>query len=353
VTGLDALAFLEVALANCVSRLDPGEAQYTCVLDPAGVALDDLFLYRLQEQRFLIVSNAANAERVWDWLRALAAGAVLIEAGLPAVRAPGRVALRDLRDAGDDSLVGLALQGPASPTLLDRLCSRGKGSVSFRRLRPNRIVGATVAGAAGLVARTGYTGETWGYELYVHPAEAGAVWDAILREGQPLGVLPAGLAARDSTRTEVGLPLFGHELEGEWGLTPTEAGYGFVVRLHVPFFVGRCSYMERARNAQRHLLRLRGRGRKSVRPGHAIIDDDGRVVGAVTSFSFLTDEFDFVALAWAEEGFRPEPGSEVRAVRVAHDRYSPPPKSGAVVPLRVLSRFPDDGERNSWLQEYC
>jgi len=355
VTGPDTLAFLEVTLANCVARLDPGEAQYTCILDPQGVALDDLFLYRLGERRFLIVSNAANAECVWDWLQALAGGACSIDpdpsygAGK---RAPGRVTLRNLREAGDDSLVGLALQGPVSLQVLSGLCAGPEEARRLGRLQPNRIMRATLAGAPALVARTGYTGERMGFELYLHPDRAAEIWHTILTAGAPLGVLPAGLAARDSTRTEAGLPLFGHELEGEWGLTPTEAGYGFVVRLHVPFFVGRGPYMERTRKARRHLLRLRGGGRKSVRPGHVIINDDGRIVGAVTSFSFVTEGFDFVALAWAEEGFRPEPGDEVRAARVRHDRYSAPPKPGAVVSLNVLGRFPNDDERDSWPQRY-
>ena len=351
VTGPDALAFLEVALTNCVSRLDPGEAQYTCILDPDGVALDDLFLYRLEEQRFMIVSNAANAERVWDWLQALRGGNVLIDSDLPAKRAPGRVTLRNLREAGGDALMGLAFQGPASLEVLARLCAGPEESDRLCRLRSNRVTQATLADTPALVARTGYTGERVGFELYLHPEGAGKVWEAILAEGQSLGVLPAGLAARDSTRTEAGLPLFGHELEGEWGLTATEAGYGFIVRFHVPFFVGRRAYMARSRQSRRHLLRLKGEGRRSVRPGHVVIDEDARAVGAVTSFSFVNKEFDFVALAWVEEDFTPEPGVEVRAARLRRDRYSAPPGPDARVSLTALTRFPHDEERLSWAQE--
>ncbi len=352
VAGSDALAFLEGALANCVSRLDPGEAQYTCTLDPDGVALDDLFLYRLQRDRFVIVSNAANAERVLDWLGALRSGSVLIDPDLPGKLLPGDVKLRSLREAGDDSLVGMALQGPASSGVLGRLCGGAEDRPRLSRLAPNRITRATVVGVPALIARTGYTGELMGFELYVHPDRAVEVWRAILAEGEPVGVLPAGLAARDSARVEAGLPLFGHELEGECGLTLTEAGYGFIVRFHVPFFVGRQPYMERAGRSRRHLLRLRGRGRRSVRPGHVIVDGQGRPVGAVTSFSFLTDGFDFVALAWVEEGFQPEPGTQVDAVRVRQGLYSAPARPELVVPLAVLTRFPEEEERQQWAQKY-
>jgi len=352
VAGPDALHFLEGALANCVSRLDPGEAQYTCILDPNGVALDDLFLYRIERDRFFIVSNAANAERVLDWLGELQSGSHLIDRENPAARLANRVTLRDLRDAGADALVGLALQGPASRRLLAGLCGGPREAALVMRLGLHHMTQVTLAGVTARVARTGYTGEKYGYELYVHPDRARQVWEAILEAGESAGVLPAGLAARDSTRIEAGLPLFGHELEGEGGLSPTEAGYGFIVRLHVPFFVGRRPYVARARRSRRHLLRLRGAGRRSVRPGHVIVDEEDRQVGVVSSFSFLTAEFDFAALAWVEESFDPHPGKDVRAVRIPQGRYTPPAKPSAVVHLSVVSRFPDDGERAGWPQKY-
>lgn len=109
--------------------------------------------------------------------------------------------------------------------------------------------------------------------------------------------------------------------------------------------------MMRSRESRRHLLRLKGEGRRSVRPGHVVIDEDARAVGAVTSFSFINEEFDFVALAWVEEGFTPEPGVEVRAARLRRDRYSAPPGPDARVSLTALTRFPDDEERLSWAQE--
>jgi glycine hydroxymethyltransferase len=376
------LAFLEGALTNCVSRLDPGEAQYTCILDPEGRALDDLFLYRLQQDGFLIVSNAANAEHVWDSLTALHAGTACVDPELPAKRLPHRVTLRNLRESGEASLLNLAFQGPASLGVLAALCADASESGRLGRLRPNHVTSVTLAGIAVEVARTGYTGERVGFELYVHPEEAPELWHAILEKGKSAGVLPAGLAARDSTRTEAGLPLFGHELEGDCGLTPTEAGYGFVVRDHVPFFVGRRAYMERARASRRHLLRLQGKGRKTVRPGHTILDAPadgrapterapGRPVGAVTSFSFVTPDFDFIVLAWVEEGFTPPPGTQVQAARLPYAGLSIPSNPGgatggrqptgaeklavpseSLVPLTVLSRFPTEQERLTWAQRY-
>ncbi|MFW6107830.1 MAG: aminomethyltransferase family protein, partial [bacterium] len=350
IAGRGAVPFLDTLLANCVSRLDPGQAQYTYLLYPDGTALDDLYIYRLARDRFMIVANAANAERDWDWINAVNSRQVAIDAELPARQVELPVQVRNLRE---DGLVGLALQGPRSATLLGRLADRTADRFAIDRLEQNRFIDAPITGIPCTVAATGYTGETVGFELYVHPDRCVDLWNRLLEAGEPLGVRPAGLGARDSTRTEAGFPLFGHELEGPCGLSITEAGYGFVARFHVPFFIGRRAYIDRVRNARQTVIRLRGRGRRSVRPGHAIIDPDGTPVGQVTSFAYARPDFTFFALAAVASSANVQPGDRVRAVRQNIERYEPPAKEGAVVELDARTRFPEDEERASWPELYA
>ena len=348
VSGPKALHFLDVVTANCVSRLDPGEAQYSSLLRPNGTAIDDIYLYRLAWDRFMMVANAANAERVADWLETVNSHTISIDEEMPAKETDGPVSIRNLRDAGEASRVGLALQGPLSLRILQQLASNQAERFALKTLVTNSVVNVRLADSEVMVARTGYTGEALGFELYVHPDQAGDLWAAMLEVGTPLGALPAGLGARDSTRVEAGFPLFGHELEGDLGISMTEAGYGFITRFHVPFFIGRRPYMERAATSRRHLLRLQGRGRKTLRPGHVILSKDGRAVGEVTSFAYVHEDMTFIALACVEEDFSPEPGQNILGARIRAEKLDGVPEERSLVELVVLSRFPEDAERDAW-----
>jgi glycine hydroxymethyltransferase len=288
-----------------------------------------------------------------DWVAAVNSRRFAIDEEMPAKEIDAPVRLRDLRHAGDESLIGLAFQGPASPAVLGKLADKPSERGVLERLAPNAFATVRLAGLKAMVARTGYTGEKKGFEIYVHPIHAEKFWNAALTAGRPLGVLPAGLGARDSTRVEAGFPLFGHELEGELGLSLTEAGYGFVVRFHQPFFIGRASYMERARRSRRHILRLRGQGRKTLRSGHAILDASGRAVGRVTSFAYVHEDMTFIVLACVEESFQPAPGSLVRGARAAAGELSSRPDERSLVELTALTRFPDDDERAVWPVRYA
>ena len=352
VSGPQALHLLEVVAANCVSRLDPGQAQYSSLLRPNGTAIDDIYVYRLAWGRFMLVANAANAERVADWLHAVNSHKISIDKDLPAKEVNGPVSIRDLRDADQASRIGLALQGPLSLRIMQQLASNQAERFALRTLVTNSAANVRLADIEVLVARTGYTGEALGFELYVHPDQAGDLWTAMLAVGTPLGALPAGLGARDSARVEAGFPLFGHELEGKLGISMTEAGYGFVTRFHVPFFIGRKPYMERAATSRRHLLRLQGCGRKTLRPGHVILNEDGKAVGEVTSFAYVHADTTFIALACVEEDFCPEPGRNILGARIRVERLDGVPEERSLVGLTVLSRFPEDTERDAWPARY-
>jgi len=348
VSGAASLEFLDALLANCVSRLDTGQAQYTTILDPEGTHLDDLFLYRIERDRFMLVANAANAERVMDWMRAVNSREVIVDLDFPGKKLDGPVEIRDLRNAGEESRVGLALQGPLSLRLMQELAESPADRAALQRLTANAFAAVTIAGADVIAARTGYTGEKMGFEIFVHPDAAPTVWNAFLEHGRPLGLLPCGLGARDSTRVEAGFPLFGHELEGPLGISIIEAGYGFVPRFHVPFFIGRDRFMRRATRDRRHVIRLRGRGRKTLRPGHVILDANGEVAGEVTSFAYIREDMTFIVLACVEARFRPQPGETVLGARITRDRFMGPPEERRLVELTLLTRFPGPEERDAW-----
>jgi len=353
VSGTNATQFLDVVLANCVTRLRPGTAQYTYILYPDGTAIDDLYLYCITKERYIVVANASNAERDMHWLVSAAEGRCAIDTEVAAREAPGGVAIRDLRDAGPDSLAAVAFQGPKAKRILMRLADSDADRLALTAIDRNEFRVVSIAGTRAMVARTGYTGEEVGYEISVHPDSLTAFWDTVLDAGRAEGVLPAGLGARDSTRAEAGLPLFGHELEGDCALSLTDAGYGFVVRFHVPFFVGRRAYLERTRTAAQRVVRLRGSGRRSVRAGHAIVDEGGRAVGSVTSFAYVDADMNFVVLAAVDRGFKPLPGQRVTAVRVARSKYEAPPEANKSVELVAQPRFPTSEERSGWKGVYA
>ncbi len=287
VSGDDACRFLDILMTNYVPRIRPGQSQYTYLLDPAGRVMDDLLIYQRSPDRYMVVANAANQDRVLAWLRAAAARTVILDEARPEVDVGGGVTIRDLKhpEAGADRLIDLGFQGPVSRDVLLRLAADPASRTALSALRKSEIADATLAGIPVVVSRTGYTGEETGYELFVHPDEAVRLWRAILEAGAPDGVRPAGLGARDSTRTEAGFPLFGHELAGDHDLDPIEAGYGAFVKFHKPFFVGREALRRRLGSSRRRILRFRmmRTGIRVIHPGDPIVNGKGQVSGFVTS----------------------------------------------------------------------
>jgi len=351
-SGPQAMAFLDAVLANSASRLAPGEAQYSYLLGPDGIAFDDVYAYRLEIEKFLVVVNAGNTERDLAWLRALNAGEALPMPDYPERRVPGPVTIRNLRDAGEDSRLDLAFQGPATLPLLIELAGSDAERARLRRSKLNDIFALNVGGIPVLSCRTGYTGEELGFELLVHPDRTQELWELLLSKGKSRGVLACGLGARDSLRVEAGFPLFGHELEGSEKLSLTEADYGFVPRVHVPFYVGRSAYLKRVSPRPKRLLRLKGQGRRSVRGGQAILDAQGKPVGVVTSFAFSDPSFNFNVLAAVNAKFNPPVGSAVRAYRTAPDQVTGVLDEGKLVDLTVAPRFPTPEEKASWAKLY-
>ncbi|GAA3117237.1 glycine cleavage system aminomethyltransferase GcvT [Streptosporangium carneum] len=260
VTGSQAGEALDHALVGYVSALEPGRARYTMIVDSRGGVLDDLIVYRLADEEFMVVANASNYPRV---------AAELTE------RAGDFDAVVDDRS---ERYALVAVQGPRSREILGELTEADLDGLKYYAGLPS-----TVAGREALVARTGYTGED-GFELFVAAEDAEPLWAALTKAGEPYGLLPAGLSARDTLRLEAGMPLYGNELSSD--LTPFDAGLGRVVRFDKPGdFVGRAA-LEPLKEVPpaRRLVGLIATGRRVPRHGYPVVlSEDGSVVGEVTS----------------------------------------------------------------------
>jgi len=270
VRGPGAAAYVNATLSNDLGRIAPGKAQYTlCCDDASGGVVDDLIAYLYDDEHVFLVPNAANTAEV---LRRLAAGA------------PDGVEVLDEHTRH----AVLAVQGPRSDEVLDAVgLPTGHDYMSF--------VEAEHAGATVVVCRTGYTGER-GYEL-VCPAEAaGALWDALLAAGEPAGIRPCGLGARDTLRTEMGYPLHGQDISLD--VTPNEARLGWAVGWSKPAFWGREVLLaERERGARRLLRGLVATGRGIPRPGMRVTLAADVPVGEITSGTFSPTRRTGVGLA--------------------------------------------------------
>ena len=306
VEGGDAGDALAAALVTDPRTLAVGRAHYSMICAPDGGVIDDLIVYRLAGERFLVVANAGNAAAVSDEL---------------ADRLGGWRAVLDDRSMAT-SLV--AIQGPRSIDVL-----RSLTDVNLDALRYYAIASGSVAGVPALVARTGYTGED-GFELFVDWERGPDVWMALLDAGREAGVVPVGLGARDTLRLEAGMPLYGNELDRS--TNPFEAGLGRVVKLAKPGdFVGRAALERVARDGiRKRLVGLTITGRGIARHGHRVFAGD-RETGIVTSGTHSPTLGRAIAMAYVTPGDG-EPGTilevEIREQRVAAE----------VVPLPFYSR---------------
>jgi aminomethyltransferase len=297
VTGPDAGAFLDYALTSKLSAVKLGRAKYSLITNEAGGIIDDLISYRLAEDSFLVVPNAGNAPVVAAELAARASGF--------------DVRVHDA--SAETSLV--AVQGPNAEAIVLSLVPAAQAEkVTGMKYYAADTVDLAVGSEAGertlslLLARTGYTGED-GFEIYVPNDDAAALWGALLAAGADSGLIPAGLACRDSLRLEAGMPLYGNELSLD--LDPYAAGLGPVVALSKESdFVGRAALEAKKEQAPaRRLVGLKGTGRRAGRSHYPVLKD-GAVIGEVTSGAPSPTLGYPVALAYVDAAFT-EPGTTV------------------------------------------
>jgi len=364
VEGEDAAAFLDSVCANDTGKLNPGTSLYTHFLLPDGKVIDDTLVYRRARDKYLVVVNASNDDKDRTWLEAVRDGQVKIDNARPWARTFGyNAVIRNLRDPkeGNDMRIDIALQGPRSMDILLALGADAENYGRVHALKRTHLCDAKIGTKENgitepfdlIVSRTGYTGEKMAFELFVHPERAVEFWQALMRVGEKFGLKAVGLGARDSLRTEAGLPLYGHEMgdgSGKFGqpdLGIGESGFIGYVKLYKPWFIGREALIaaEQTRKGVVARFRFAEKGVRMAHNGDPVLDKRGKVIGWVTSCAvdaegYLTGQA-YVELKSAAEGAQifiyqsaPKEGSKAPAELKGGDKVNLP------TPAVVLSRFP-------------
>lgn len=370
VSGRYAEDFLNAVTTNYVSWIKNGNSQYSYLLDPDGNVIDDIMVYRVSDERFILVVNALNSEKDFEWLKAVNSGQYLIDRNNLFSEVIPEVTLRDLKTgevyghkkgqnffqgrdyekSRDGLMVDIALQGPYSLDILRGLSPDDRVRSMLERLEKGEFIFTELGGFEMLLSRTGYTGEEIGFEMLFHPSEAPRLWELLLESGKPLGIKPVGLGARDSLRIEAGLPLYGHEIAGPLNISPVEAGFGPYVKFHKPFFIGREALLGRIPGMRRTVVRFRmlSKGVRVARQGDMVVSHRTQeIIGSVTSCAVNHEGFQ-IGMACVDARFSREgtPIAIVPAFRGGGEgkRTLGELSVGARFPLHedaiVLSRFP-------------
>jgi aminomethyltransferase len=258
VEGAGALPFLQYLVPNDVSRLSIGQALYTQLCLPDGNTIDDLIIYHLADEHYMLVVNAGNIEKDFAWVEKQS---------------------KNFKDVNvvnqSDTTALLALQGPAAQTILQPLTDVDLSSIKYYHFAPGQVDGINC-----IISRTGYTGED-GFELYCAPIDVGKLWNDLLAAGKPHGLLPAGLGARDTLRLEAGYCLYDHELTEQ--INPLEARLGWTVKFDKGNFIGRDALLKvKEQGPRRKLIGIELLERGVPRGGYAIYEND-QPIGVLTS----------------------------------------------------------------------
>jgi len=262
VRGAEAIAFVNKLTSNDAAKLIDGQAQYSALTTERGTVIDDLLVYRLAEDHLLLVVNAGTTDKDWDWIKSHHGGEKV-----------------ELRNASAD-YCQIALQGPEAISILQKLTATPLSEIKYYH-----FVHGEVDTVTAIISRTGYTGED-GFEVYAAPDQAERLWNKMLDAGNfgsDDGVLPCGLAARNTLRLEAGMCLYGHEIDEE--TTLLEANLGWITKLAKGEFIGREALQkQKAEGVKRKLIGFEVTDRGIARDGQDILVDGTRI-GNVTSGS--------------------------------------------------------------------
>ena len=259
VKGPNALEFLQQVTSNNVAILPIGKAQYTCFPNEEGGIVDDLLVYHYEDEKYLLVVNAANIEKDWNWcVSHNTVGAEL--------------------ENSSDSMAQLAIQGPKATEVLQRLTSVNLSEIPYYAFTTGEFAGCSNV----IISNTGYTG-AGGFELYFYPEDGKKIWDAIFEAGAPEGIKPIGLGARDTLRLEMGFCLYGNDLSDT--TSPLEAGLGWITKfVEGKNFTARAILeKQKAEGVTRKLVAFEMIDRGIPRHGYKLVNAEGEEIGEVTS----------------------------------------------------------------------
>jgi len=286
VKGPNALAFLQKVTSNDVSILTPGKVQYSCFPNGKGGIVDDLLVYNFEENKYLLVVNASNIEKDWNWC---------VENNTEGA---------ELENASD-WMAQLAVQGPKATEMLQKLTLVDLSEIPYYSFKVGRFAGVTDV----IISNTGYTG-AGGFELYFYPENGKKIWSALFEAGAEFGIKPIGLGARDSLRLEKGFCLYGNDIDDT--TSPIEAGLGWITKFKEgKEFIDRpLLEKQKTSGVNRKLVRFELKGRGIPRHEYEIVNEKNEKIGHVTSGTMLPDSKKGIGMGYVQTAYS-KPGSTI------------------------------------------
>jgi aminomethyltransferase len=282
--GDKALDLIQRVTSNDASKLYDGKVQYSCLPNQDGGIVDDLLVYRIDDRTYMLVVNASNIEKDWNWISKFNTQSV------------------DMKDISDRTSL-LAVQGPKAAEALQSLTDIDLGSMEYYTFKKGKFAGIDNV----LLSATGYTG-AGGFEIYVDNKDAEQLWNAVFKAGEPFGIKPIGLGARDTLRLEMGFCLYGNDIDD--ATSPLEAGLGWVTKFSKEFTNSTALQQQKQDGVQRKLVGFEMIDRGIPRHDYEIVDADGNVIGKVTSGTQSPSLQKAIGMGYVKNEFAKE-GSEI------------------------------------------
>lgn len=284
--GDKALDLVQKISSNDASKLVIGQAQYACMPNDKGGIVDDFLIYKLAEDKYMLVVNASNIQKDYDWI--VAANEFGVE----------------LTDRSDETAL-LALQGPLATQILQKLSTTDLSEIKYYHFTVGELCGIENV----IISATGYTG-SGGFELYLNNVDAVTVWNELLRIGEEEGIMPVGLGARDTLRLEMGFCLYGNDINDD--TSPIAAGLGWITKTkkEADFFSKEIFRKERKEGTKNRLVAFKVDDRRVPRNGYEIVDEDENIIGTVTSGTLSPSLEVPIGLGYVETAFK-EPGTKI------------------------------------------
>jgi aminomethyltransferase len=257
IEGENALALIQKVTSNDASKLAVGDAQYSCLPNDKGGIVDDLIVYRIKENQYLLVVNASNIEKDWNWI------------------SENNTMNAEMKNISDGYSL-LAIQGPKAVEAMQSLTSEDLEAIKFYTFKVSDFAGIENV----IISATGYTG-SGGFEIYCKNNEVEQIWNKVFEAGKSFGIKPIGLAARDTLRLEMGYCLYGNDINDT--TSPIEAGLGWITKFTKEFINSEALKKQKEEGVSRRLVAFEITGKGIPRQGYAIVDADGNVIGEVTS----------------------------------------------------------------------
>ncbi len=260
IKGPNALGLIQKVSSNDASKLQPGKVQYSCMPNATGGIVDDLLVYMLRPEEYMLVVNASNIQKDWDWI------------------SENNSMNAELENISDNISL-MAVQGPNAQALIQKITDLDLSTLSYYTFSKGNIVSIT---DGAIISATGYTG-AGGFEIYVYNEFASQVWNAVMNAGEEYGIKPAGLGARDTLRLEMGFALYGNDIDDT--TSPIEAGLGWITKFTKDFINAENLKKQKAQGVGKKLVGFQMEEKGIPRSGYELLDEDGEIIGKVTSGS--------------------------------------------------------------------